>query len=120
MDSKKPETLSEYVASFPLETQQILRRAEAIIREECPEAQEAIRYGMPTFIWHEKYLIHYAAYKKHLGVYPVPTAGTDLIQEFNGYITTGRGTIQFPLKKPLPVDLFRKIIRYRMQKVFEK
>ncbi|MCB9271216.1 MAG: hypothetical protein H6561_16875 [Lewinellaceae bacterium] len=67
-----------------------------------------------------KVFIHYAAYKKHLGIYPVPTSGTDLMDLFKGYKTSGKGTIQFPLAENLPVELLREIIRYRMDLINQK
>lgn len=112
-----PLTIQEYSDSFPDSVQVLLLQIADTIHEVCPEAEPTIQYGMPTYMWRRKALIHYAAYKKHLGVYPVPTAGTPLIDSFAGYKTSGKGTIQFPLTEELPVDLLRAIIRYRMEQI---
>lgn len=115
-----PATIEDYLNPLPDLVRMRMQQVAHTIMEVCPEAQPTIQYGMPTFIWKGKVLIHYAAYKKHLGIYPVPTSGTDLVDLFKGYKTSGKGTIQFPLAENLPVELLREIIRYRMDLIKSK
>ncbi|HRI21676.1 MAG TPA: DUF1801 domain-containing protein [Panacibacter sp.] len=112
--------IDEYIAGFPEDTQKLLKQVRAIIKETVPGAEETISYGMPAFTVAGKYLIYFAGYKKHIGVYPIPTGNKIFEKDFSAYKTSGKGTIQFPLNKPIPVDLLIKIVKFRIQKNLEK
>jgi len=114
MDTRKGkiETIDDYIGTFPLEVQKILQNLRAAIREVAPGAEEAIRYGIPTFRLHGN-LVHFAAYKNHIGLYPGPSAIDAFRNELPAY-TLSKGTIQFPIKKPIPFDLVRRIVEYRV------
>ncbi|MFC4872567.1 iron chaperone [Negadavirga shengliensis] len=116
---KKAESISEYIAGFPQETQRVLEEIRATIKNVVPEAEESISYGMPTFNLHGHYLVYFAAYKKHIGFYPVPVENDFFKQELSSY-KTGKGSVQFPLAKPMPLDLIVKIVQFRVKVNLEK
>ena len=119
MATTKPATIDEYIAGFPKETQTYLRQIRTTIKEAAPDAEEKISYGMPTFTLAGKYLIYFAGYKKHVGLYPVPGNKT-FEKDFSAYKTSGKGTIQFPLDKPIPFGLITKIVKFRVKENLEK
>lgn len=107
---KQYATIDEYIVSFPEHTQELLRQIRHAIKEVVsPETAEKISYGIPTFAFHGN-LVHFAGYESHIGLYP----GANLVELFKdklkGY-KTSKGTIQFPLDKPLPLDLIRDIVK---------
>ena len=104
-----------YIASFPQETQEILEKIRVTIRNAAPEAEEAIKYQMPTFVLYGN-LVHFAAYKNHIGFYPVPT-GIEKFKEALSVYKTGKGSVQFPLDQPIPYDLISKIVAFRVAKI---
>ncbi|WP_428911637.1 iron chaperone [Niallia sp. Krafla_26] len=105
--------IDEYIQQFPLDVQQVLTNLRHVIKEAAPEAEEKISYGMPTFVYHRN-LVHFAAYKKHIGFYPTPS-GIDMFkQELAGY-KTSKGAVQFPIDKPLPYDLISQIVKFRVE-----
>ena len=114
-----PKTIDEYIAGFPSDVQEILEKIRRTIRKAAPDAEETISYLIPTFTLKGKYLIYFAAYKKHIGVYPVPTADAKLNEELSVY-QTGKGTLQFPLDKPIPYDLISKIVKLRVKENLAK
>jgi uncharacterized protein YdhG (YjbR/CyaY superfamily) len=107
-----PQNIDEYIARFPNNVQEILEKIRMTIRKAAPDAEEAISYKMPSFNWKGQYLIYFAAYKKHIGVYPVPTGDAKLNEEVSKY-QAGKGTLQFPLDKPIPYKLISKIVKAR-------
>lgn len=115
MDSSKdvPKTIDEYIEGFPSDVQIILERIRLIIREAAPDAEETIKYQMPTFTLNSN-LVHFAAYKRHIGFYPVPT-GIEKFKDALSEYVTGRGSVQFPLDKPIPFDLIKKIVQFRVE-----
>ncbi len=124
MDTNKPsyKTIEEYIQLFPEEVKKILQIVRKTIQEEVPTATEAISYQMPTFKLHGKNLVHFAAWKQHIGFYPTPS-GLDAfkkdLERYNG----AKGSVQFPLNEPMPLSLIRKIVRYRVgevEKLFSK
>lgn len=115
MTSKKPATIDEYIAGFPKEIQQILQQIRTTVKKAAPDAEETIKYVMPTFTLNGN-LVHFAAFKNHIGFYPAPTGDKDFEQDLAGY-KTGKGSIQFPLDKPMPLDLITKIVQLRVQKL---
>jgi uncharacterized protein YdhG (YjbR/CyaY superfamily) len=113
-----PKGIDEYIASFPQEVQEILEKLRTIIRQAAPDAQETIKYGIPTFTLHGN-LVHFAAYKKHIGFYPTPTGIEQFKNELSGY-ESAKGSVQFPLDKPIPFDLIHKIVIFRVQETMGK
>jgi uncharacterized protein YdhG (YjbR/CyaY superfamily) len=114
MTPVKPKSIDEYIARFPKDTQKHLEQIRATIKETVPGADEAISYGIPAFNLNGRYLIYFAGYKKHIGLYPVPTNNT-FEKEFAAYKTSGKGAIQFPLDKPMPLKLIIKIVKFRVR-----
>lgn len=113
-----PQTIDDFIAQYPAEIQAILQRIRALIRETVPEAQEAIKYGIPTFVFHGN-LVHFSAYQNHIGFYPAPSGIEQFRQALAPYIS-GKGTIQFPLDQPIPEDLIRQIVQFRAQENLTK
>ena len=105
--------IDEYIASFPKDIQEILEKVRMTIRKAAPEAEEAIKYRIPTFTQHGN-LVHFAAYKKHIGFYPVPTGIEKFKKELSVY-ESGKGSVQFPLDRPIPYELIFKIVTYRVE-----
>jgi uncharacterized protein YdhG (YjbR/CyaY superfamily) len=113
-----PKTIDEYITRFPPGVQDILQRIRLTIREAAPDAQETISYQMPTFTLKGN-LVHFAAFKSHIGFYPVPTG----IEAFKGELAVykqGKGSVQFPLDQPMPYDLIRQIVLFRVQENLDK
>lgn len=118
MKTDSPASIDEYIAAFPPAIQEILQRIRQVIREEAPQAQETIRYQMPTFRLNGN-LVHFAGYAHHVGFYPGSEAIEVFREEIKGY-KTSRGTIQFPLDKPIPYDLIKKITEFRVKQSLQK
>ena len=106
----------EYIAGFPHETQARLEEIRALIREEAPGATETISYAIPTFDLDGKHVCHFAAFKSHLSFFPTGKGAEAFADELKAY-TGGKGTVQFPYAQPLPADLVRRIVRYRVGQV---
>ena len=106
-------SIDEYIAEFPADTQKILEQVRELIRTSAPEATETISYAIPTFDLNERHLVHFAGYAKHIGFYPVPSAMTAFEEELKPY-RSGKGSAQFPLSKPMPADLIRRIVEFRV------
>jgi uncharacterized protein YdhG (YjbR/CyaY superfamily) len=105
-------TIDDYIATFPAEVQAILQRIRATIREAAPEAEEAIKYGIPTFTLHGN-LVHFGGYKSHVGFYPAPS-GIEAFQDDLARYQSGRGTLRFPLDEPIPYQLITRVVRFRI------
>jgi len=118
IDPNAPKTIDEYIAAFPDSVQEILAKIRTIIHEEAPDAQETIKYQMPTFTLNGN-LVHFAAFKKHIGFYPVP-AGIQAFKEQLSVYEGGKGSVKFPLDQPIPFDLIRKMVIFRVQQNLEK
>lgn len=114
-----PTTIDGYIAAFPAEVQAILQQIRQVIHETLPGLGETISYGMPTFTLNGKYLIYIAAHKKHIGLYPAPT-GIEEFQEAVAVYGGGKGTLKFPIDKPMPLDLIRRVVRFRAKENAEK
>jgi uncharacterized protein YdhG (YjbR/CyaY superfamily) len=112
-------SIDEYIAEFPAETQKVLEEVRALIREEAPNATEAISYAIPTFDLNGKHLVHFAGYEHHVGFYPIPTGMEAFKEELKPY-KQGKGSVQFPLGKPLPTDLIRRIVAFRVDENLRK
>ena len=108
------EAVEKYIENFPEEVQQRLAKIREIIKELAPEASERICMGIPTYDLHGKWLVHFAGFKKHIGFYPEPE-GILAFREKLAEYKTSKGSIQFPLNKPLPEELIREIVKYRVE-----
>ena len=113
-----PKTIDEYIAGFPEHVQEILQQIRKTIREAAPEAEEAIAYQMPTFRLRGN-LVHFAAFKNHIGFYPTPTGTEQFQAELSAY-KGGKGSVRVPLDEPIPYDLIRRIVAFRVQESLEK
>ncbi len=113
MNETAPATIDAYIAAFPDDVQAILQQIRRAVHEVAPEATEAIAYGMPTFKLHGN-LVHFAAFKNHIGFYPVPS-GIEAFQEELAAYKQGKGSVQFPLNRPMPYDLIRRIVEFRVR-----
>lgn len=117
MQTVKPKDIDDYIAGFPKDIQKMLQQVRVTVQKAAPKAEEAIKYNMPTFVLNGN-LVHFAAYKAHIGFYPAPTGNPAFKKDFEGY-TTGKGTIQFPFDKPLPLSLITKIVKHRIKDMAE-
>lgn len=102
-----------YIANHSKEVQVLLKKIRAIIKKSAPKATEKISYGIPTFVLNGN-LVHFGAFKNHLGFFPGPSGIRNFKKELSDY-KTSKGTIQFPFDKPLPVALIRKIVAFRVK-----
>jgi uncharacterized protein YdhG (YjbR/CyaY superfamily) len=105
-------SIDEYIAAFPADVQERLRQMRAVIREAAPEAQEKISYQMPTFFLHGN-LVHFAAFKNHIGFYPAPR-GIEQFKDELAVYEGAKGSVRFPFDQPLPLDLVRRIVQFRV------
>lgn len=118
MEKKKYTTIDEYIGDFPAEIQEILKKIRQVIHEAVPDATEKISYQMPTFYLNGN-LVHFAAFKNHIGFYPTPDGITPFEEELAVY-KRAKGSANFPLTKPIPYDLIRQMTLYRANKNREK
>ncbi len=114
MDNRKIgfTSIDEYIATFPDEVQKILQELRATIRASAPDAEEKISYQMPTFFLKGN-LVHFAAYKNHVGFYPTPSGIEKFQQELSKY-EGAKGSVKFPIDQPLPLTLVQKIVEFRV------
>ena len=114
MKSRAPENIDEYIDGFPNNVQKILQKIRKTIQKAAPDAAEAISYAIPTFKLNGN-LVHFAAYKNHIGLYPAPRGDAGFKKELAQY-EGGKGTVQFPLDQPVPYDLITRIVKHRISK----
>ncbi|MGV3601237.1 MAG: iron chaperone [Dyadobacter fermentans] len=115
MAASKPQTIDEYIAGFPDDVQAALQQIRAEVRTAAPEAVETISYDMPTFNLNGTYLIYFAGWKKHVALYPISESiFQKLSEELAGY-KGSKGSVHFPLNKPMPLELIRKIVALRIE-----
>ena len=112
MLSSKPKSIDEYISGLPDDIRKILEEVRVTIRKAAPEAEEAIRYDIPTFILNGN-LVHFAAFKNHIGFYATPSGNEAFAKELSAY-KGGKGSVQFPLDQPMPLDLIRRIVEFRV------
>jgi uncharacterized protein YdhG (YjbR/CyaY superfamily) len=117
-DKNVPQDVDEYIARFPKDTQLLLKNVRAAIRKAAPEAEETISYQMPTFKLNGKNLVHFAAYKNHIGFYPTPSGIEAFKKELSVY-DGAKGSVQFPIDQPMPLDLITKIVKFRVKENME-
>jgi uncharacterized protein YdhG (YjbR/CyaY superfamily) len=111
-------TIDEYINTFPKDVQHILNELRQAIKEVAPEAEETINYQIPTFTLHGN-LVHFAAFKDHIGFYPTPSGMEAFKEELSGY-KGAKGSVQFPIDQPLPLPLIRRIVEYRVNENIER
>lgn len=104
--------VDEYITGFPPEVQQIMHEIRRIITDAAPDAVEGMAYGMPGYKTHGKPLVYFAGYKKHIGFYATPTGHSAFAEELAQY-KQGKGSVQFPLDKPIPYDLISRMTVFR-------
>ena len=114
-----PKNIDEYIATFPRETQVLLEQVLSTIRKAAPDAEEAISYQMPTFRLNGTNLVHFAAYKNHIGFYPTPSGIEAFKKELSVY-DGAKGSVQFPIDQPMPLGLITKIVKFRVKENMEK
>lgn len=114
----RPRSVGEYIEAAPKEAQKKLREMRACIRKAAPGATEGMKWGMPAF-WYKRILVTFAAHKNHIGFYPTPSAVKAFAKELAKF-NTARGSIQFPLERPLPLPLIRKITTFRVRESIEQ
>ena len=115
---QQPTTIDAYIADFPKDVQERLEKVRATIRKAAPDAEEAIKYQIPTFVLNGN-LIHFGGYKNHIGLYP----GSKPIEEFRDELSkyeVSKGTVKFPLDKPLPMGLITKITKFCVKRNLAK
>ncbi|KYC49426.1 MAG: hypothetical protein AMQ74_01426 [Candidatus Methanofastidiosum methylothiophilum] len=113
-----PKDTEEYIKKFPQEVQNLLEEIRKTIKEMAPGAEEKISYGMPTFTFNGKNLVHFAAYKNHIGFYPTPSGIEKFKKEISVY-EWSKGAVKFPLGDPVPFDLIREIVAFRVKENLE-
>lgn len=119
MTTEKPTNIDEYIADFPKETQVILNKIRTTIKKFVPESEETISYAMPAFKMNKKALVYFAGYKNHIGFYATPTGHKEFKEELSNY-KQGKGSVQFPLDKPMPYELIKRIVKFRVAEINQK
>lgn len=117
-DQKVPQNIDDYIAGFPKKIRQRLEQIRATIRKAAPDAEEAIKYAIPTFVLNGN-LVHFAAFKNHIGFYPAPQGIEEFKEELSAY-KGAKGSVQFPHDRPIPLDLISRIVKFRAEKSLEK
>ena len=107
-------TVDSYIKSFPEKVQSLLNQVRSVIRENAPDAEESIAYRMPAYKIRGKPLVYFAGFSNHIGFYATPTGHAEFSKELSKY-KQGKGSVQFPLDKPLPLELIGRIVRFRVQ-----
>jgi len=118
MKNAPAESIDAYIAAFPADVQQVLEEIRATVQKAAPHAKEAIKYAMPTFTLNGN-LVHFAAFKKHIGFYPVPQGNAAFDDELSKY-KQGKGSVQFPLDKPMPLALITRLVKFLVKRNLEK
>jgi uncharacterized protein YdhG (YjbR/CyaY superfamily) len=113
-----PTTVDEYIAGFPKDVQKILKAVRAVVSVAAPDAQERIAYQMPTYTM-GKNLAHFAAFKNHIGFYPTPNGISSFEKQLSKY-KRGKGSVQFPIDKPMPLALIKRMVEYRVKEQKKK
>ncbi|MBK8398179.1 MAG: DUF1801 domain-containing protein [Leptospiraceae bacterium] len=105
--------MDEYIVSFPIEKQEILKKIRATIKKIIPKGEETISYAIPTFKLNGKNLVHFAAFKNHIGFYATPSGHAEFKEELSKY-KQGKGSVQFPFDQPIPYDLIKRIVKFKV------
>lgn len=112
-------TIDEYIGGFPNEIQKILQDIRVTIHATAPGLEEAIRYAMPTFRLKGKNMVHFAAFKNHIGLYATPEGHQEFKDDFSKY-KKGKGSVQFPLTEPIPLELISRVVKFRYKEMLNK
>ena len=120
MTRTKATAIDAYIAGFPEPARTALEQVRKIVRDAVPTATETIKYDMPTFVLNGNNLVHFAGYKQHVGFYPAPMADDPAFTDMLAGYKTGRGSIQFPLASPIPENLVRRIVEWRIGRLENK
>jgi uncharacterized protein YdhG (YjbR/CyaY superfamily) len=107
-------TVDEYIQSFTPTIQNLLKQMRALIKEKAPQAEESISYAMPAYKTNGKPLVYFAGFKEHIGFYATPTGHEQFASELSRF-KQGKGSVQFPISEPLPLDLIGRIVEFRVQ-----
>jgi uncharacterized protein YdhG (YjbR/CyaY superfamily) len=118
MQTEPSKDIDDYIAGFPRDVQASLRKIRAIVRKAAPDVVETIKYRMPTFVLNGN-LVHFAAFPKHIGFYPTPSAIQAFSAELEEY-QSAKGSIQFPLDKPVPFSLVERMVAFRVKETRDK
>jgi uncharacterized protein YdhG (YjbR/CyaY superfamily) len=118
MAQTKYNSIDEYISTFPKGVQKILEEVRETIKKAAPNAEEAISYQIPTFKLYGN-LVHFAAFKNHIGFYPAPS-GQEAFKKELSVFKNGKGSVQFPIDKPMPLKLIIKIVKYRVKESEER
>ena len=119
MISKSPTSIDEYIADFPEEIQSLLNQVRSTIKQAAPDAEESIGYGMPAYKTHGRPLVYFAGFKNHIGFYATPTGHAEFAAELSKY-KQGKGSVQFPIHQPMPLELIAQIVEFRVIENQEK
>lgn len=119
MISKASTTIDEYIADFPEDIQSLLNQVRSTIKQAAPDAEESIGYGMPAYKTHGRPLVYFAAFKNHIGFYATPTGHAEFAKELSKY-KQGKGSVQFPIDQPMPLQLISQIVEFRVIENQEK
>ncbi len=114
MKSAPTSNIDEYIAKFPAETIKKLKQVRLTVSKAAPKAEEIISYGMPAFRYKGRVIIYFAGYKNHIGVYATPSGHTAFQKELSAY-KQGKGSVQFPLDQPMPLDLIKRMVQFRVK-----
>lgn len=116
MNPNTAKNIDEYIAGYPKDIQAMLQQIRTTIRKITPEAEETIKYAIPTFVLNGKNLVHFAAFKNHIGFYPTPTGIESFKKDLAKY-KQGKGSVQFPLDEPMPLTLITKIVKFNISRL---
>lgn len=119
MISKAPNTIDEYILDFPDEVQALLNQVRSTIKLAAPDAEESIGYGMPAYKTYGKPLVYFAGFKNHIGFYATPTGHAEFAKELSKY-KQGKGSVQFPIDQPMPLELIFQMVEFRVIENMEK
>ena len=117
-ETLKPKDVDEYISMFPDNIQELLKEIRATIKEAAPKAEEVISYQMPAYKFHGM-LIYFAAFKNHIGLYPMVSGINKFKEELSVY-KGAKGSVQFPQNKPLPIELIARIVKFRVKENLER
>ena len=119
MNPVAPSTADEYIAGFTGDIQTILKQVRAPIKQAAPDAEESMSYGMPAYKLKGKPLVYFAGFKNHIGFYATPSGHTEFARELSKY-KQGKGSVQFPIDQPMPLELISLIVQFRVFENIEK
>jgi uncharacterized protein YdhG (YjbR/CyaY superfamily) len=120
MAEQSAASVDEYIAGFPPETRRVLEDLRALVRESVPGVTERMSYAIPTFELHGRYVVYFGGWKRHIGFYPVTARLAGALGEEIEPYRTGKGSLRFPLSKPLPRELIRRVVELRRDEVLRE